>query len=308
MGSSSRILIIGATGYIGRHVAKASLALGHPTFLLVRDSTASSKPEKAQLLDSFKASGANILNGSLEDHASLVEAVKKVDVVISTVGGEQIADQFNIVRAIKEVGTVKRFLPSEFGNDVDNSHEVEPAKSVFELKAKVRRAIEAEGIPYTYVSSNCFAGYFLPSLAQPGLTAPPRDKVVILGDGNAKAVYVNEEDIGTFTIKALDDPRTLNKTLYLRLAANTLSFNEVVRLWEKKIDKTLEKVYVPEEQVLKLISETPFPGNIGIAIGHSIFVKGDQTNFEIGPDGVEASQLYPDVKYTTVDDYLSKFV
>jgi uncharacterized protein YbjT (DUF2867 family) len=308
MGSSSRILIIGATGYIGRHVAKASLALGHPTFLLVRDSTASSKPEKAQLLDSFKASGANILNGSLEDHASLVEAVKKVDVVISTVGGEQIANQFNIVRAIKEVGTVKRFLPSEFGNDVDNSHAVEPAKSVFELKAKVRRAIEAEGIPYTYVSSNCFAGYFLPSLAQPGLTAPPRDKVVILGDGNAKAVYVNEEDIGTFTIKALDDPRTLNKTLYLRLAANTLSFNEVVRLWEKKIDKTLEKVYVPEEQVLKLISETPFPGNIGIAIGHSIFVKGDQTNFEIGPDGVEASQLYPDVKYTTVDDYLSKFV
>jgi len=191
---------------------------------------------------------------------------------------------------------------------VDNSHAVEPAKSVFELKAKVRRAIEAEGIPYTYVSSNCFAGYFLPSLAQPGLTAPPRDKVVILGDGNAKAVYVNEEDIGTFTIKALDDPRTLNKTLYLRLAANTLSFNEVVRLWEKKIDKTLEKVYVPEEQVLTLISETPFPGNIVIAIGHSIFVKGDQTNFEIGPDGVEASQLYPDVKYTTVDDYLSKFV
>lgn len=200
------------------------------------------------------------------------------------------------------------FLPSEFGNDVDNSHAVEPAKSVFELKAKIRRGIEAEGIPYTYISSNCFAGYFLPTLAQPGLTAPPRDKVVILGDGNAKAVYVNEEEIGVFTIKAVDDPRTLNKTLYLRLPANTLSFNEVVSLWEKKIDKTLEKVYIPDEQVLTLITETPFPRNIGIAIGHSIFVKGDQTNFEIGPDGVEATQLYPDVKYTTVAEYLSKFV
>nr|CCC55425.1 phenylcoumaran benzylic ether reductase [Pinus pinaster] len=308
MGSSSRILIIGAAGYIGRHVAKASLALGHPTFLLIRDSTASAKPDKAQLLDSFKTAGANLIGGSLEDHASLVEAVKKVDIVISTVGGEEIASQFNIIKAIKEVGTIQRFLPSEFGNDVDNSHAVEPAKSVFELKAKVRRAIEAEGIPYTYVSSNCFAGYFLPTLAQPGLTAPPRDKVVILGDGNAKAVYVNEEDIGVFTIKAVDDPRTLNKTLYLRLPANTLSFNEVVSLWEKKIDKTLEKVYIPDEQVLTLIAETPFPGNIGIAIGHSIFVKGDQTNFEIGPDGVEASQLYPDVKYTTVAEYLSKFV
>lgn len=143
---------------------------------------------------------------------------------------------------------LQRFLPSEFGNDVDNSHAVEPAKSVFELKSKVRRAIEAEGIHYTDVSSNCFAGYFLPTLAQPGLTAPRRDKVVILGDGNAKAVYVNEEDIGVFTIKAVDDPRTLNKTLYLRLPANTLSFNEVVRLWEKKMDKTLEKVYIPDEQ------------------------------------------------------------
>ena len=68
------------------------------------------------------------------------------------------------------------------------------------------------------------------------------------------AVYVKEEDIGTFTIKAVDDPRTLNKTLYLRLPANTLSFNELVGIWEKKIDKTLDKVYVPEEEVLKSIA------------------------------------------------------
>jgi len=57
-----------------------------------------------------------------------------------------------------------------------------------------------------------------------------------------------------------------------------------------------------------LHAETPFPANIGISIGHSIFVKGDQTNFEIGADGVEASQLYPDVKYTTVEEYLNQFV
>lgn len=67
------------------------------------------------------------------------------------------------------------------------------------------------------------------------------------------AVYAKEEDTGTFTIKAVDDPRTLNKTLYLRLPANTLSFNELVVIWEKKIDKTLEKVNVPKEEVLKLI-------------------------------------------------------
>jgi hypothetical protein len=69
---------------------------------------------------------------------------------------------------------------------VDRVHAVEPAKSAFATKANIRRAIEAQGIPFTYVSSNFFSGYFLPSLNQPGATAPPRDKVVIVGDGNPK--------------------------------------------------------------------------------------------------------------------------
>jgi hypothetical protein len=84
------------------------------------------------------------------------------------------------------VGIMQRFFPSEFGNDVDRVHAVEPAKSVFATKAEIRRKIEAEGIPYTYVVNNCFAGYFLPTLAQPELTAPPREKVIIFGDGTAK--------------------------------------------------------------------------------------------------------------------------
>ncbi|KAH9324601.1 hypothetical protein KI387_004779, partial [Taxus chinensis] len=146
-----------------------------------------------------------------------------------------IMDQLNIIKAIKEVGTIKRFLPSEFGNDFDRVHAVEPANTAWGYKVKVRRAIEAEGIPYTYVCSNCFATYFVPNLGQPGLTALPRDTVSILGDGNAKVVFVKEEDIGTFTIKAVGDPRTLNKKLYLRLPANTYSFNDLVALWEKKI-------------------------------------------------------------------------
>lgn len=45
------------------------------------------------------------------------------------------------------------------------------------------------------------------------------------------------------------------------------------------------------------------------SVQHAIFVKGDQTNFEIEPSfGVEASELYPDVKYTTVDEYVNQFV
>lgn len=49
----------------------------------------------------------------------------------------------------------------------------------------------------------------------------------------------------------MDDPRTLNKTVLIRPPKNIYTFNELVALWEKKIGKTLEKVYVPEEQLLK---------------------------------------------------------
>ncbi|CAN0866550.1 Phenylcoumaran benzylic ether reductase POP1 [Linum grandiflorum] len=306
--NKSRILFIGGTGYIGKYIVEASAISAHPTFLLLRDSTLSA-PNKSTLIHKFKSLGVNFLTGDLYDHESLVKAIKQVDVVISTLGHAQLPDQVRVVSAIKEAGNIKRFLPSEFGNDVDRVHAVEPAKTAYATKVKIRRAIEAAGVPYTYVSSNFFAGYFLPTLNQPGITTPPRDKVVILGDGTPKAIFNKEEDIGTYTIKAVDDPRTLNKIMYIRPPANTISFNDLVSLWEKKIGKTLERSYISEEQLLSNIRESSPPLNVILSIGYSVFVKGDHTNFQIDPSfGVEASELYPDVKYTTVDEYLNQFV
>lgn len=302
--AKSKVLVIGATGYIGKFIALAGAALSHPTYVLVRPPTIAAKPD---LIASFKASGITILQGSLEDHDSLLAAIKEVDVVISAVG-QQITDQTKIISAIKEAGNIKRFLPSEFGNDVDRVQALEPAKSIFNLKVQIRRAVEEAQIPHTFVVSNGFAGYFVSNLFHPGLTSPPRDRVLIHGSGDVKTISVFEEDIGTYTIKAIDDPRTLNKTLHIRPLENILTQNELVALWEKKIGKTLEKEYLPEEEIVKQIEGTPFPGNIFPAILHDILIKGDQCNFDLGPGDVEASSLYPEVKYTSTDEYLNKFV
>lgn len=66
-------------------------------------------------------------------------------------------------------------------------------------------------------------------------------------------MFNDEHDIGTYTIKAVDDPRTLNKVVYIKPPKNIYSFNELVALWEKKIGKSLEKEYIPEELLLKQI-------------------------------------------------------
>ncbi|XP_010539282.1 PREDICTED: isoflavone reductase homolog P3-like [Tarenaya hassleriana] len=310
MSGKSKILVIGGTGYIGKFMVEASAKAGNPTFVLVRQSS-TSDPVKGKLVQTFKDLGVNILHGDINDHESLVNAIKQVDVVISAIGGTQIMDQAKIIAAIKEAGNVKRFLPSEFGTDVDRTNAVEPAKSAFSAKAQIRRAVEAEGIPHTYVVANCFAGYYLPTLVQPqqaGLSSPPRDKVTIYGDGNAKAVINKEEDVAAYTVKTVDDPTTLDKILYVNPPKNTVSVNDLVALWESKIGKTLEKTHIPEEEFLKSIHESPISVSVVMSINHSVFVKGDQTSFSIDPSfGFEASELYPDVKYTSVEEYLGKF-
>lgn len=308
----SKILIIGATGYIGKYLAEGSLRLGHPTFILVRQSTVDTNPEKAKLIKDFQVAGVTVLYGDLRDHESLVKAIKQVDVVFSAMGHEhpeQLASQINIVSAIKEAGNVKRYFPSEYGFDVDRVQLLEPAKSVLAKKVKIREAIRMAGIPHTFISSNLCATYFLCRLGQVEGEGPPKDEVSIIGDGNTKVILVGEQDIATYAIKAAEDPRTLNKVLYVRPPANICSQNELVTLWEKKTNKTLKRIYLSEEEVLKKIQDTPHKVSFIYAIAHAGFIKGEMTNFEIDPSvGIEASNLYSEVKYITVDECLEKFI
>ncbi|CAK7329678.1 unnamed protein product, partial [Dovyalis caffra] len=106
MATKSKILFIGGTGYIGKFIVEASAKAGHPTSVLVRESTLSN-PAKSNVTDNFKNLGVNFLIGDLFDHESLVKAIKQVDVVISTVGHAQLVEQDKIIAAIKEAGNVK---------------------------------------------------------------------------------------------------------------------------------------------------------------------------------------------------------
>ncbi|XBI60916.1 hypothetical protein VPH35_041785 [Triticum aestivum] len=202
--------------------------------------------------------------------------------------------------AIKEAGNViKRFLSSEFGSDPERVHPVDPATTLYAGKISLRRLIEAEGIPHTYVCWNGFAETYLVSIGDVTAvgTGPPSDKTTVLGDGDANGVFVVEEDIAAYTVRAIDDTRTLNKIMYMRPPVNIVSHNELIALWEKKAGRTFQIARIPEADLLKLIKGRVHPS------------LGDQANFDIEPSfGVEATELYPDVKYTTVDEYLDRLL
>lgn len=110
-GKKMRVLVVGGTGYLGKRIVKASLLEGHETYVVQRPEIGLDI-EKLQLLLSFKRQGAILVPASFSDIQSLVDAVKRVDVVISALSGvhfrsHSILLQLKLVEAIQAAGNIK---------------------------------------------------------------------------------------------------------------------------------------------------------------------------------------------------------
>ncbi|XP_028771182.1 isoeugenol synthase 1-like [Neltuma alba] len=137
-------------------MVRASLSLVHPTFAYIRPIHTSSQLFKLHHLQSL---GVTVFQGELDEQDKLVSCLQQVDVVISTVAVPQHLEQLKLIKAIKQAGNIKGFVPSEYGNEVDRLQGLRPFEDALENKRKMRRATEEAGIPYTYISANSFAAY-----------------------------------------------------------------------------------------------------------------------------------------------------
>lgn len=146
-------------------------------------------------------------------------------------------------------------------------------------------------------------------------------------------------DIGKFTMKSIDDARTLNKCVHFRPSSNLLNVNELASLWEKKINRELPRVTISEDDLLSaakgkniskqrtlktnvnflsnqnifhgvsLIAAMRIPESIVAALTHDIFIKGCQINYSMdNPKDVDVCSLYPDTPFRNIDDCFNDFV
>nr|Q84V83.1 RecName: Full=Leucoanthocyanidin reductase; Short=Leucocyanidin reductase [Desmodium uncinatum]CAD79341.1 leucoanthocyanidin reductase [Desmodium uncinatum] len=307
--TKNRTLVVGGTGFIGQFITKASLGFGYPTFLLVRPGPVS--PSKAVIIKTFQDKGAKVIYGVINDKECMEKILKEyeIDVVISLVGGARLLDQLTLLEAIKSVKTIKRFLPSEFGHDVDRTDPVEPGLTMYKEKRLVRRAVEEYGIPFTNICCNSIASWPYYDNCHPSQVPPPMDQFQIYGDGNTKAYFIDGNDIGKFTMKTIDDIRTLNKNVHFRPSSNCYSINELASLWEKKIGRTLPRFTVTADKLLAHAAENIIPESIVSSFTHDIFINGCQVNFSIDEHSdVEIDTLYPDEKFRSLDDCYEDFV
>lgn len=106
-----RLLILGATGQIGRHVVDAALADGHELVLYVRS------PKK--LTDRVKLdTKVSIVEGDLSNKEALSNAVKGVHAVISAIGppffghpsGNPITTAYITLLELLKEHDIKRFI------------------------------------------------------------------------------------------------------------------------------------------------------------------------------------------------------
>ncbi|XP_011628888.1 isoeugenol synthase 1-like [Amborella trichopoda] len=96
-----------------------------------------------------------------------------------------------------------------------------------------------------------------------------------------------EEDIAAFTIRAVDDIRTLNRVVICKPPKNVISQLDLISLWEKRCGKSLTRNFLSEDQIIKLTES--------------------QSNLELEEDDLELSHLYPDYNYTPIADLIDVF-
>ena len=141
------ITLVGATGNLGKHILPALLA--DRTFQVTVLSRAKSS---ATFPDNVKVVKADYAN-----QAELVKALQGQEVVISAVGGEGVATNFDstLVKAAIEAG-VKWFIPSEFG--IDTSHPAVANNPVLASKTAVAKLLKENEsrIAHTFIVTGCF--------------------------------------------------------------------------------------------------------------------------------------------------------
>lgn len=202
-----KVLVVGATGSIGRLVVEQALSRGHSVHALVRDTT------RAQLLPA----AARRVTGDLTQADTLVPAVKDVEAIVFThgadgggkLGAEQV--DYGAVRNILQAlggREVRIALMTSIGTTNRNGA-YNQATEVHDWKRRGERLVRASGMPYTIVRPGWF-----------DCNAKDQHRLVFLqGDkrhaGDPSDGVVSRRQIAQVLVHSLTSEAARNKTLEL---------------------------------------------------------------------------------------------
>ncbi|MGQ7868745.1 SDR family oxidoreductase [Sunxiuqinia sp. sy24] len=228
----SKILLAGATGYLGRFVASELQNQNYLTTILVRD-----KNKVSPNLIGMKTIVAEItkpdtLHGIMND----------VDAVISTVGITRQKDgltymdvdyqgNLNLLNEAKKAGVKKFIYVSAF-----NADKLTHLKMCY-AKERFVQELKKSGLDYCIIRPN---GFF--SDMTEFLKMAKKGKAELFGDGNYRMNPIHGADLAEVCVNAINDKE---RTIEVG-GPEVLTHNEIVDLAFSTLNKKVKVSYMPE--------------------------------------------------------------
>ncbi|MEM7555780.1 MAG: SDR family oxidoreductase [Cyanobacteria bacterium P01_A01_bin.84] len=230
-----KILITGATGTLGRQVARHALDEGHEVRCLVRSA------KRAAFLKEW---GAQLVGGDLYYPETLTAAVEGVDAIIDAATSRP-TDSLNIkqvdwkgkvalIQAAKTAG-VKRFL---FFSILDNDKY--PEVPLMEIKRCTELFLAESGLDYTILQ---LAGFMQGLIGQYGIPILENQPVWVTGKSSPIA-YMDTQDVAKFALRALQLEET-KKQVFPVVGTRAWSAEEIVDLCTRLSGKEAKITRMP---------------------------------------------------------------
>lgn len=230
-----KVLIVGATGTLGRQVARRALDEGLEVYCLVRS------PKKAAFLKEW---GVRLVIGDLRQPETLSPALEGVTVVIDAATTRP-TDSLSIrqvdwdgkvalVQAAVAAG-VERYIFFSI-MDAQKHHDV----PLMELKRCTELFLAESGLNYTILRP---CGFFQGLIGQYAIPILEKQSVWVMGEASPIA-YMDTQDIAKFAITALSRPQTERQTFDLA-GPRAWGPYEIIRLCERLSDRDAKIARMP---------------------------------------------------------------
>ncbi len=273
--ASDVILVVGATGTLGRKVTRTLLASGEQVRAMTR---------VVANADNLKALGAQPVRADLRDIDSMEFALRGVRVVIAAAhsilgrgeNSSEVVDDLGhrtLIDMAKGAGVEHFIYTSVIGASVDHSVDF------WRRKGRVENHLRQSGLEYTIVRPTSFIEMHAYELI--GKAVLTGKRVVLFGKGRNPRNFVAAEDVAKVIVGAMRVPSLRGEAIDVGGPEN-LSANQVVEVFERVGGRKAKVTHVPLT-VARTMSRVLRPAHGGVSRIMRIAVMNETTDQTFDP-------------------------